>query len=377
MTSSGIRKAIKFSIEPLPPLEALGNTWTRLDAVGAHSFFVTWPWIGTWLRCLPHPPQTMLLRATQGDETVGLAVLTLKRSTRRGISVKQAWLNTTGDPAYDCITIEHNGFASSDVGIDELWAAFGDWVSGGVPAADEFVLNAVDHQVPFRASNQLTTERSDSGYRTPLANFSTLEGFISSLSRNSRQQLRRSIRAYERSAPLSIEIAKDSQRALEFFAQMKLLHVRSWTRRQHKHAFDSPFFETFHRSLIRRGAGSGSVHLVRVSAGDRAIGYLYNFLRDGTVSSYQSGFEDTEKRLRPGYVCHALAIAHYAATGMTYYDFLGGANGLKQSFAPEQYTLFWPRLRARTLPLQVEGKIREIWTTLRKRENKASSGDPH
>ena len=104
---------------------------------------------------------------------------------------------------------------------------------------------------------------------------------------------------------------------------------------------------------------------MRVSAGDRAIGYLYNFLRNGSVSSYQSGFDDADRRLRPGYVCHALAIAHYAAVGMLEYDFLAGANALKQSYGSERYDLYWSRIRGRKVAVQIEGIMRKIRLTVK------------
>ena len=77
----------------------------------------------------------MLLRVTRAGETVGLSVVTLKRGTRSGIAINQAWLNSTGDPAYDCITIEHNGFASSGVRTNNLWDALQDWFAVGVPGS--------------------------------------------------------------------------------------------------------------------------------------------------------------------------------------------------------------------------------------------------
>ena len=330
----------------------------RLDAAGAHSFFLTWTWIGTWLRCVPCP-QTMLLRATRGDEVVGLALLTLNRATRTGMLVKQRRLNTTGDPAYDSITIEHNGFAHSSVGADELWNAFWLWLASRVPEDEKLVLAAVDAQVSSAMPAEYTVLRREIGYRTPLQKFKTLEGLLSSLSRNSRQKLRRSLRDYEQEGPLSIEIARDSQTALLFFAKMKELHISSWSRRQRAHAFVHPFFETFHRSLIRRGVADGNVDLIRVCAGNRAIGYLYNFRYGGTVSSYQSGFDDADRQFRPGYVSHALAITHYAASGMSYYDFLAGVNRLKQSYGLERYELCWYGPRSRIInfrPRAVLGK---------------------
>jgi CelD/BcsL family acetyltransferase involved in cellulose biosynthesis len=137
---------------------------------------------------------------------------------------------------------------------------------------------------------------------------------------------------------------------------MKALHVRSWMRRRRTHAFDNPFFETFHRSLIPSGIANGSVDLLRVSSGERAIGYLYNFLHDGTVSSYQSGFDDADPDLRPGYVCHTLAIAHYAAARMSHYDFLSGTNRLEQSFGSERYEFCWRGFAKRLPP-----SARRLW----------------
>jgi CelD/BcsL family acetyltransferase involved in cellulose biosynthesis len=358
---------ISFIIEPLPPLELLGSMWKRLDAAGPHSFFLTWTWVGTWLRCLPSPPRTMLLRVTRAGETVGLSVVTLKRGTRSGIAINQAWLNSTGDPAYDCITIEHNGFASSDVQPDNLWGALQDWFAGGVPTLDEFILDGVDAEQTLGEQGPPTIEHSEYGYRAPLANFTTLEAWMSSLSRNSRQQLRRSMRAYERKGPLSIEFARDTQTALTFFAQMRALHIRSWTRRENRHAFSNPFFETFHRALVRSGVANGTVDLLRVSAGDQAIGYLYNFRHNGTVSSYQSGFDDVDRQFRPGYVCHALAIAHYAAAGMSSYDFLGGTNQLKESFGPQRYELCRYRLHKKTPVFRADILARRVVGALRLR----------
>ena len=175
------------------------------------------------------------------------------------------------------------------------------------------------------------------------------------------------MRAYECKGPLTVEVARDTQSALTFFAQMRALHICSWTRRENRHAFSNPFFETFHRSLIRRGVANGTVDLLRVSAGDQAIGYLYNFRHDGTVSSYQSGFDDVDRQLRPGYVCHALAIAHYAAAGMSSYDFLGGTNQLKQSFGPQRYELCGYRLHKKTPLFRADLLARRVVGAFRSR----------
>lgn len=347
---------VALTVEPLPPIGQLEEVWRELDKTGAHSFFLTWTWVGTWLKSLPPSIQPMLLRATRGKEPAGLAILISRRGRLRGlIPVRQASLNATGDPAFDCLTIEHNGFAVPGPRDDALVAALEGCFRAGEIAADELVLPGMPGG--HRATEGLLhMERLSPAFRAPLNR--AREGIEPLLSRNARQQLRRGMRAWERKGPLSVEVAGDAETALAYFGRMRELHVRSWTRRGHRHAFSHPFFEVFHRALITGEFAGGGVDLMRISAGTHVLGYLHNFRRNGTVSSYQSGFDDTAPELRPGYVCHALAMAHYAAEGMAHYDFLAGANRLKQSFGPEHYEMCWRRLRLPKVVFQAESLLR-------------------
>jgi len=356
-------------LEPLPPLDDLERMWRALDATGTHSFFVSWTWIGTWLRALPPASAPSLLKTMRGTEAVAIALLARRRTKLHGIiPVRQCWLNGSGDPALDCIMIEHNGFASADSASGEIYSALLRWFEAECDDADELALPGIEPGALTNANSKLLrADRMSPAFRTSLASVDARAGIEPLLSRNARQQLRRSLRACERKGPLSLEIARDTKSALEYFDAMKAMHMRSWTRRGRRHAFADPFFEMFHRALIARGLEEGNVDLMRVSAGRYALGYLYNFRRNGTVSSYQSGFDDSEAELRPGYVCHALAMAHYAAAGMTQYDFLAGANRLKQSFGPERYELCWRRLRKPTRAFRAEDLARRILDPLRGR----------
>jgi len=82
-------------------------------------------------------------------------------------------------------------------------------------------------------------------------------------------------------------------------------------------------------------------------------GYLYNFVHDGWVAAYQSGFDfgPDADRLRPGLVCHLMAIQHYAGAGMRRYDFLGGEARYKRSLANAEIPLVWLDVRHK-LPWQ-------------------------
>lgn len=342
-----------FLVEPLPPIDDLERVWRGLDRTGAHSFFVSWDWIGTLLRTSKRRPR--LLQAMRAGEVVGLALLTIGSGRLRHLfPVRQAWLNATGDPSADSVMIEHNDFAVPSDIDGGLLPALVEWFADGGLAADELLTPGV---APDRAeaSRLLLVEKQSAGYRTPLEGLGE-SGLAPLLSRNARQQLRRSLRDY--GGCLSLDRASDRAMALEYFAKLKELHVLSWTRRGRSHAFGNPFFETFHRSLIEFGFADGSVDLLRVSSNDRILGYLYNFRRNGVVSSYQSGFADETPGFRPGYVCHALAIARYAQEGMRYYDFLSGSNRLKRSFGLETYALCWNQHRKPTAAFMADDWLR-------------------
>jgi hypothetical protein len=129
----------RFSLGPIEELHTLGILWRRLEQGSETSFFVSWSWIGTWLKCLPENIRPELLRVTRGVETVAAAIAVKRQENRRGfLKVRQAVLNGTGDPEFYCITIEHNGFVG--VSDQSLWPALLHWFAQGGADADELLL---------------------------------------------------------------------------------------------------------------------------------------------------------------------------------------------------------------------------------------------
>ena len=349
--------------EELPPFDELASQWREFDRLGMHDFFVTWTWMGTWLRILPSSVKPRLVRAMKGDELVGLATLTLTDCKLHGlIPVSQAWLNATGRWDLDQVMIEHNGFACYNVGSNELLQALVKSFSEGHISTDELLLPGVAESI-YCKSKLIDAGRPARAYRAPLDRGRGIESLLSS---NARQQLRRSFRAVRSIGKLSVDIAQDLSTAQQYFSDLKAMHVRWWERRGHPHAFTNAIFEKFHRTLITNGIGDQNVDLLRVTAGDQVLGYLYNFRRNGKISSYQTGFSNNFEDFRPGYICHALAMNFYANAGMTSYDFLAGSNRLKQSLGIQSYEVGWHQLRRKTVMFQIEAAARTIVATLKK-----------
>ncbi|MEJ0072253.1 MAG: GNAT family N-acetyltransferase [Pseudomonadota bacterium] len=162
-----------------------------------------------------------------------------------------------------------------------------------------------------------------------------------------------------------IQPADSLAQALSFWDRLAVLHLAYWQGRGRPGAFAAPFFGDLHRRIIAAGFVRGAVQLLRISAGGREIGYLYNLVRDGRVAAYQSGFayESTGRR-KPGLISHVLAIEHNLAAGAARYDFLAGLNQMKQSLATDTETLSWNALQHRSFGALIEQRRRSLKSRL-------------
>jgi CelD/BcsL family acetyltransferase involved in cellulose biosynthesis len=350
---------LEFSQEALPSLATLQREWRTLEARARPSFFTSWHWIGTLLAAVPPAHRPKLLRGAARGQTVGLALLGSGVIRRRGLIRSRAlYLNETGDRRFDSITIEHNGVlapAGQEATVfDSALAWFADrgdvadelYISGSVLRLAE---TAVEGRGLGRRETALPSYSVDLGLLSP--NGGELDPVLSA---NARQQLRRAVRHFEGYGPLQLSAAATTAEALGFFAELKALHCASWERRGKKHSFSGEFFEPFHRLLIERSFAGGGTQLLRATAGDRIIGYLYNFRLGDRIYAYQSGFADADRRERPGIVTHALAIRHAFQSGAGVYDFMAGHNRLKESFSTRCEPMLWQVFQQPRLAFRLE-----------------------
>lgn len=351
---------LRLTLEPIADLRALAPEWLALE--GDASFFLGWDWIGLWLECLPPARPAMLLRATRAGATVALACLVANNVRRRLVTYRGLHLHATGDPALDCLTIEHNGLVCAEGDAPALMAALGAWFADHPSGADELQLPGLDRPADaaaLAAAGLTTSIMSKPAFAVDLDRVRAADGGLGGLlSRNARQQMRRALRLYDEGGGARLEAARSTGEAVDFFAGLKALHIASWERRRRRHAFAEPFFERFHRALIERSFARGVVELLRIVVGEEPIGYLYNFRKAGRVFAYQSGFADGDGRLRPGAVSHWLAIDHAARRGDHVYDFMAGENRLKRSLATDRYTLAWQVIRQDHLKYRLEDGAR-------------------
>jgi CelD/BcsL family acetyltransferase involved in cellulose biosynthesis len=350
-----LAQPIEIHRESLPPLAALEREWRAQERLVGRGFFLSWAWIGTWLATLPPGVEPFLLRAKRGGiTTIGIA-LAVERS-------RALYLNATGNRDLDSIYIEHNGFLCEMSAESAVLNAFATWFAQAQPPLDALHLPGI--ATGARRGRLVEDVQEVLGFALNLARVTKSNGDVAAaLGAKSRQQLRRALRAYETRGALQVSEAANVGEALAYFEALKTLHIASWQRRRRRHAFASPHFERFHRALIEREFANGAIQLLRITVGEAAIGYLYNFRCNGIVYAYQSGFDDGHRGLSPGVVSHALALAHNAQRGERLYDFLAGINRLKENFATNRYRLYWQVLHRPRLDHRLRTAARQIKRT--------------
>jgi CelD/BcsL family acetyltransferase involved in cellulose biosynthesis len=169
--------------------------------------------------------------------------------------------------------------------------------------------------------------------------------YLEVLSRNTRQQIRRSLSLYEARGRVELRVAADIDQAQDWYQQLIQLHQKLWQARGKPGAFASPRQRAFHERIIATGLPRGEVQLLKVDCGEETIGILYNLCHSGHISYYQSGFRyEDDNRLKPGLVCHALAVQRALVEGYREYDFLAAANDgarYKQSLSNASRQFGW------------------------------------
>ncbi len=357
--------AIAVALLGTPPQSELERQWTQLETQADGSFFTSWSWIGCWLGSLEQPARLQLLRATREGQVVGLALW----SSRRGRSLKALpmrclHLHATGDPKQDQIMIEHNGFLVHRSGGAQIEAAMYAHLLNGAGQWDQLRLPGLTTSPSLTAllpRNVVVREQVHRSYAVDLREVRRRDGdYIGMLSSNSRQQVRRSIRAYEALGPLRLTEAKDLDTALNYLDSLRRLHERRWSGKGGVGAFANPAFAAFHLRLIDAAFPRGEIQLLRVQAGPCDVGYLYNFVHRGRVLFYQSGFdyELVQDNGRPGLVTHTLAVRHNAGLGNDIYDFLAGSARYKRSLASTEGSMVWAAVHRRTLAFRLEEALR-------------------
>lgn len=361
---------IDVSLENLKSIAWLETSWKELEGRVSHSFFLSWLWIGTWLRHIPDGAQPHVLVARSSNKIVGLAIVCRRRAWSLGLHGRARWLlNETGDSRFDRLFIEYNSILAEQ--SDAIIPAGLDALTSRLHRSDQLVLSGIDPDLELAACRAAgvaglvaEVKQADAAAWVDFAKVRQQGGnYRATLGRSTRQAVSRAMRLYTERGPVELRIMETTKEALAAFDLLSDFHRSRWGRRG---AFANPGFRPFHEELIARGFPTGAVRISRTLAGDQTIGVLYNFVHDGRVLNYQSGFlYESDGRLKPGLVSHVLAIQDSIARGERSYDFLAGGGGHKSRLANREHAMKWIAIGRDTPERRIEAKLRGAKRMLR------------
>jgi CelD/BcsL family acetyltransferase involved in cellulose biosynthesis len=345
---------VSVRVSEVTNFAALGERWRDLELRSNGSFFQSWTWVG----CLADErfPDPLLVEATEAGRTVALGLF---NRVRRRVGPSRLLLAENGTAGLDCPYVEQNGLLTEAGRGAELTAR----CLRPLTAAHDIVLSGVGTPAlaaARRAAGWVLTQRTQA---SPFIDLAAIRSsgcdYLEGRSANTRQQIRRSDRFYERNGPIRLERAESVECALVMLDRMAGLHQAMWKARGKPGSFSGPFFRRFHEVLIATGAPRGEVALLEISSNGTIIGLLYNFIWKGRMSAYQSGlaYQPDEGQAKPGLTCHHAAIRAALEQGLDAYDFLAGDARYKRSLANQSQLQFWleagpfwsPRLLARAV----------------------------
>lgn len=353
---------VTFSVERLDPL-ALQELWTDLERRAEITFFLSWFWIGTWVELAGAPDFVLIGRA--GGEVVCLGLLRKKVQWRhRVLRSRTLFLNQSGNPEEDVICIEYNGFLCDRRfrGIQVEALAYLRQ-SSAVGKFDELQMGGVTEDVYEEACKLGCAIHVSSLKQSAYVDLKSIrdngQDYLDTVSANTRYQIRRAVKIYKNRGPLSVQPARTTSEALQFLDELGILHEAIWRKRGPGGAWRFPFLVAFHKRLIEKAFPSGGIDIVKISCGDKPIGYIHCLVRDGWIGSYLSGFAyEEDNKIKPGLVSFYLYIQHKLETSGDTFDFLAGDHRYKTSLGQSGQLMYTFRIQERRLQLLVEQGLR-------------------
>ncbi|GBL04228.1 protein involved in cellulose biosynthesis (CelD)-like protein [Glaciecola sp. KUL10] len=342
----------------------LRDLWELIYEQATPNFFLSWHWMSTWYNSLDDSPTVLLAR--QNHRPVGIAMLCQRQVKQfKAIKRQQLLLHKTGNELHDQAWIEYNDFLVIEEYANATRLAFVKYITTKMHW-DEMIVGASEHKAfaPYLLNNLSRRDIWKSlSYRTDLAFIrdNHLE-YINTLSKNTRYQIKRSLRIYEKCGGIELQFASTVEQAIQWFEDAGPLHIQRWYKTSVGSGYTNPQFVQFHKQLIKHSFDDGKIHLIKIIAGARVVGFLYNFVEPHEIKFYlaATNFNNGDKNLKPGLIAHYLAINHYLKAGYDVYDFMAGESQYKRSLSSSISQVSLSSFKRANIASQTETYLRKL-----------------
>ncbi len=361
-------------------LDELRSQWLDLQKRSNCSYFQSWGWAGTWLEQIAVKFQPRIIKVWLDGSLIGIGIFVSKDIRRHYIIYSRAMFLNEYPFDGNNMVIEYNGLLVARGYESEVYKRTLNFLLQQYSFVDEFHFGAVVNEPDYQILKKITTDdlafmvnEQSICWQVDLEKIKPgIDAYLASLSRNTRGQIRRCLRLYENQAPVILSEAKTVEEALLFFESLKDFHTEHWHLKGESGSFANFIWVNFHQKLIQKRFKFGEIQMIRITNSLGDIAFLFNYIWRRKVYVLQMGFNYPEdKRYKPGYMAHTLAIVHNKAKGMLVYDFMHGDARYKKSLGSSSLNLYWVVLHRPKLKFIFERIMVGIVRRFRESLNKA------
>ncbi len=342
-------------LETHEQLLELKNEWNELlEYSSCDSIFMTWEWVSTWWDCFHENNALWMIICRQEDtnQLLGIAPLIIKDTLNLGLQEKTLSFIGNGDAAPDHLDfIIHKDFemSISHLFTDKIWSSRTHWQKislDGMMSGSNTLLQLLE-----QTNGQMQISKNICPYLTLPDDWATLK---QSYGKSMRYNLGRFERRLEKDYPSMINFKKitEKEEVEEFITILVELHTASQQRKDNEGLFTNQKMIEFHTKLATIFLEAGFLRSYTLNVGKTSIAALHCFQYNGTVSFYQSGFDQFWQRYSPGTQIMAHAIQQAILEKNIIFDFLRGEEDYKfkwtESYATDQAVL---------IPLGIQSKV--------------------
>jgi hypothetical protein len=312
----------------------------------------TWGWVSTWIECYGDIVPYSFCVGFMNEQAVGITLITKEVKRYLPFPVNAYHLGTQGEPLKDWIHMVNNNVLA----VETEYQAFIDTLAETLMKHYTWEEFLVDDANPFFSSalkKTLTHYRFTVKECIQASNIVDLaflrrtgKTVMENFSHDTRYQIRRNLKEFE---GLEVEYAETLSQAESILYELITLHQEAFRKKGKRGSFSSQRFTAFHKALLRKMFPTGSIILFRArSKRLGTIGCFYLFNDNGTAFGYLAGltdFSDIEietinsKRLKPGFVMHALCMQACLEHGINEYNFSVGNEPYKDELASDYRSL--------------------------------------
>lgn len=343
-------KITKFSNDYF---EVVSNNWQKLEKkICNDNMFLSWDWMQNVLS--QNIEKSYVVELFQNLELVAICII--------GVSdglIRRGYLNKTGNSDIDQVWIEHNDILASKNTLAEFRHLIIDHILNSP------LLNIQSLDLDMTASGlteglkekQMINTAQSPGFIKELDSIICKESLLNTLSKNSRSQLKRSIKNLEKNGSLNVEFLSNEQQKQHALDEIAKRHKVQWRQSEWGSGFDNPCFCDFHHQLIK----SKNTLISCLKQNGNVLAYGYYFVLNTRVSFYLSAIQKhQDNNIKVGLIFHSLTMLKFANLGITKYDFLAGDARYKRSLSDQEYTLQSSRLYKKNLLGSVEYLLRKL-----------------